>query len=198
LVPFPRRPLRAGFRNVFGTADGTFWMEYTDFKKLFCEVSIVRVRDSFVVNSAPLPALGAGQLMGVELTIRDPTTCCVELHQSSKRCFPTEAFTFQYGGVIMEVVSTTPPALLGTSQPAKSSSVFVELELQPGKYIIVCRGAVDRKRKVAVSTYSSAPVGLSVMSTSRPGELVGARVCCRGCHQRNETGVRWHEGLGCL
>jgi hypothetical protein len=143
--------------------DGSFWMEWRDFSKYFCEVSIVRVRDSFANNSVPLLGLGLNQLAAVELTVYSDTTVCVELHQSARRCFPDEEFTFQYGGLIFEVISLSPPVIHGTSPPLQSSSTSIDLNLSAGKYLVVCRGSVDRKRQTALSTYSSSPVKLAVV-----------------------------------
>lgn len=52
----------------------------------------------------------------------------------------------------------SPPQHLGTSEQAKSACVLLEVELQPGRYLVLLRGTVDRKRACALSLYSSGPV----------------------------------------
>jgi hypothetical protein len=44
-------------------------MSFDDFRKHFCEVSIVRAVDSFFFNNARLPAMTLGSLVGVEVVV---------------------------------------------------------------------------------------------------------------------------------
>lgn len=143
--------------------DGTFWMEYTDFKRLFSEVSIVRVRDSFVNTSLPLPLLAPGKLLAVDVAVTAPSQVCFVLHQSSRRCFPKEAFSFQYGGLVMELLRLSEPVGLVGSAPAScSESTFLEANVTPGRYMLVVKGTVDRRRSCAVSAYASSRVPLTL------------------------------------
>jgi hypothetical protein len=54
-----------------------------------------------------VPTLGEGEVHGVELTVTTRTELTVEVHQPSKRNFPAEALTFQYGGLALQVRGRT-------------------------------------------------------------------------------------------
>ena len=77
-------------------------MCWDDFKRMFCEVSIVRDDDSYAFNSVAVPTLEVGRVFGVELTVRQDSNVTVEVHQPSKRAYAKEALTFQYGGVALQ------------------------------------------------------------------------------------------------
>jgi hypothetical protein len=150
--------------------DGTFWMCWDDFKKMFGEVSIVRNVDSYQFNSVPLPTLAPGEVFGVELTVRERSQVTVEVHQQSKRAFPAETLTFQYGGVALQVVQLGPsPRVVATSLHIKMQSEYVVVTLEPGVYIAVAHGSVTGKRQCRLSTYASSRVEMKVLPVSGVG-----------------------------
>lgn len=156
-------------------------MEYNDFKRMFCEVSIVRVRDGYVNNMVRLPPLTTGSLAGVEMVVPSTANMCVEVHQPSKRCFPKEQFTFQYGGLVLEIVrlSPGPATLITTSEHARDAKLFADEVLEGGRYLVLVRGSVDRKRPCVLSTYAPMDIRLSVLGCTQSAleDMVGPAYC---------------------